>query len=172
MSNRPVCRFRPLRGVPRRPRVDRLPRPVAMVGRRSGAHSGLRCGTTSSSASGLPTFSPTTGCRGALVPEPTSTSTRSGAMPAATGPRFSTRRRRWRCRRSSLGAELLSRTAAFAQTLRSLGVEPGDRAVSSAGYPRSHHRLPPATAAIGAIWSACGQDYTAKAALNRLRQFR
>ncbi|OKH65237.1 acetoacetyl-CoA synthetase [Mycobacterium sp. SWH-M3] len=67
-------------------------------------------------------------------------------------------------------AELLSRTAAFAQTLRSLGVEPGDRVV---GYlPNIPEAIIAflATAAIGAIWSACGQDYTAKAALDRLGQ--
>ncbi|MQY19184.1 acetoacetate--CoA ligase [Nocardia macrotermitis] len=67
-------------------------------------------------------------------------------------------------------AELLSRTAAFARTLREQGVAPGDRVV---GY------LPDipetviaflATASIGAVWSACGQDYSAKAALDRLGQ--
>jgi acetoacetyl-CoA synthetase len=67
-------------------------------------------------------------------------------------------------------AELLRRTAAFAKTLRSLGVTAGDRVV---GYLPN---IPEAviaflgTASIGAVWSACGQDYSAKAALDRLGQ--
>ncbi|WP_280471069.1 AMP-binding protein [Nocardia cyriacigeorgica] len=66
--------------------------------------------------------------------------------------------------------ELIDRTAAFARTLRSLGVRPGDRV---AGYLPN---IPEAViaflgaAAVGAVWSACGQDYTAKAALDRLGQ--
>jgi acetoacetyl-CoA synthetase len=66
--------------------------------------------------------------------------------------------------------ELLGRSAAFAQTLRSQGVTAGDRVV---GYlpniPEAVIALL-ATASIGAIWSACGQDYSAKAALDRLGQ--
>ncbi|WP_433593865.1 acetoacetate--CoA ligase [Nocardia sp. CA-145437] len=66
--------------------------------------------------------------------------------------------------------ELLTRTGALARSLRTLGVGPGDRV---AGY------LPDiaetviaflATASIGAIWSVCGQDYSAQAALDRLGQ--
>ncbi|KUI21942.1 acetoacetyl-CoA synthetase [Mycobacterium sp. GA-1285] len=67
-------------------------------------------------------------------------------------------------------AELLGRTAAFAQTLRDLGVRAGDRVV---GYlPNIPEAVIAflATASIGAIWSACGQDYSAKAALDRLGQ--
>ncbi|BBY45485.1 acetoacetate--CoA ligase [Mycolicibacterium celeriflavum] len=67
-------------------------------------------------------------------------------------------------------AELLSRTAAFAQKLRSLGVTAGDRVI---GYlPNVPEAVIAflATASIGAIWSACGQDYSAKAALDRLGQ--
>jgi acetoacetyl-CoA synthetase len=66
--------------------------------------------------------------------------------------------------------ELLGRTAAFAQTLRSHGVTAGDRVV---GYlPNIPEAVIAflATASIGAIWSACGQDYSAKAALDRLGQ--
>jgi acetoacetyl-CoA synthetase len=66
--------------------------------------------------------------------------------------------------------ELLGRTAAFARTLRSLGVTSGDRVV---GYlPNIPEAVIAflATASIGAIWSACGQDYSAKAALDRLGQ--
>ncbi|CAM4013437.1 acetoacetate--CoA ligase [Smaragdicoccus niigatensis] len=66
--------------------------------------------------------------------------------------------------------ELVAATAAFARTLTELGVGRGDRVV---GY------LPDipeaviaflATASIGAIWSGCGQDYSASAALDRLGQ--
>ena len=67
-------------------------------------------------------------------------------------------------------AELLSRTAAFARRLRSLGVSSGDRVV---GYlPNNPEAIIAflATASIGAIWSACGQDYSAKAAMDRLGQ--
>lgn len=66
--------------------------------------------------------------------------------------------------------ELLGRTAAFARTLRSHGVGVGDRVV---GYlPNIPEAIIAflATASIGAIWSACGQDYSAKAALDRLGQ--
>ncbi|MGE2690258.1 acetoacetate--CoA ligase [Mycolicibacterium pulveris] len=67
-------------------------------------------------------------------------------------------------------AELLGRTAAFAQRLRELGVSSGDRVV---GYlPNIPEAVIAflATASIGAVWSACGQDYSAKAALDRLGQ--
>jgi len=67
-------------------------------------------------------------------------------------------------------AELLGRTAALAQTLRDLGVTPGDRVV---GYlPNIPEAVVAflATASIGAVWSACGQDYSPKAALDRLGQ--
>jgi acetoacetyl-CoA synthetase len=66
--------------------------------------------------------------------------------------------------------QLLGRTAAFAQTLRAHGVTAGDRVV---GYlPNVPEAVIAflATASIGAIWSACGQDYSAKAALDRLGQ--
>jgi acetoacetyl-CoA synthetase len=66
--------------------------------------------------------------------------------------------------------ELLGRVGAFAQTLRSHGVAAGDRVV---GYlPNIPEAVVAflATASIGAIWSACGQDYSAKAALDRLGQ--
>jgi acetoacetyl-CoA synthetase len=66
--------------------------------------------------------------------------------------------------------ELLGRTAEFAERLRSLGVGAGDRVV---GYlPNVPEAVIAflATASIGAIWSACGQDYSAKAALDRLGQ--
>ncbi len=67
-------------------------------------------------------------------------------------------------------AELLGRTAAFAAKLRSLGVGVGDRVV---GYlPNIPEAVIAflAAASVGAIWSACGQDYSAKAALDRLGQ--
>ncbi|NKY85007.1 acetoacetate--CoA ligase [Nocardia veterana] len=67
-------------------------------------------------------------------------------------------------------SELLGRTAALAATLRELGVGPGDRVV---GYlPNIPEAVVAflASASIGAVWSACGQDYSAKAALDRLGQ--
>ncbi|MGY4648021.1 acetoacetate--CoA ligase [Mycobacterium sp. URHB0021] len=67
-------------------------------------------------------------------------------------------------------AELLGRTAAFARHLRTLGVTAGDRVV---GYlPNIPEAVIAflAAASIGAVWSACGQDYSAKAALDRLGQ--
>jgi acetoacetyl-CoA synthetase len=67
-------------------------------------------------------------------------------------------------------SELLGRTAAFARKLRGLGVAAGDRVV---GYlPNIPEAVIAflATASIGAVWSACGQDYSAKAALDRLGQ--
>ncbi|MFD7841605.1 acetoacetate--CoA ligase [Nocardia sp. NPDC059764] len=67
-------------------------------------------------------------------------------------------------------AALVATAAAFARTLRELGVGPGDRV---AGYlPNIAEAVIAflATAGIGAIWSACGQDYSAQAALDRLGQ--
>ncbi|MFG1789868.1 acetoacetate--CoA ligase [Nocardia sp. NPDC049149] len=67
-------------------------------------------------------------------------------------------------------AELIDDTAALARTLRALGVRPGDRV---AGYlPNIPEAVVAflATASIGAVWSACGQDYSPKAALDRLGQ--
>ncbi len=67
-------------------------------------------------------------------------------------------------------AELLRQTAALAATLRDLGVGAGDRV---AGYlPNIPEAVVAflATASIGAVWSACGQDYSAPAALTRLGQ--
>jgi len=67
-------------------------------------------------------------------------------------------------------AELIEQTAALARTLRELGVQPGDRVI---GYlPNIPETVIAflATASIGAVWSACGQDYSPKAALDRLGQ--
>lgn len=66
--------------------------------------------------------------------------------------------------------ELLGRAAAFADKLRACGIQPGDRVV---GYlPNIPEAVIAflATASVGAVWSACGQDYSAKAALDRLGQ--
>ncbi len=65
-------------------------------------------------------------------------------------------------------SELRRQTASFAAVLRSHGIGPGDRVV---GYLPN---IPEAvvallgTAAVGATWAACGQDYAAPAALDRL----
>ncbi|SNT52426.1 acetoacetate--CoA ligase [Rhodococcoides kyotonense] len=66
--------------------------------------------------------------------------------------------------------ELARQSAAVSRTLREAGVEPGDRVV---GYlPNIPEAIVAflATASIGAVWSACGQDYSASAALDRLGQ--
>ncbi|MFE3261299.1 acetoacetate--CoA ligase [Nocardia sp. NPDC059091] len=67
-------------------------------------------------------------------------------------------------------AALIATAAAFAHTLRAQGVGPGDRV---AGYlPNIPEAVIAflATASIGAVWSGCGQDYSAQAALDRLGQ--
>lgn len=73
-------------------------------------------------------------------------------------------------RRETSWAQLHRETAALAATLREYGVTTGDRVV---GYlpniPEAIVALL-ATAGIGAVWSACGQDYAAPAALDRLGQ--
>ncbi|MFC4375711.1 acetoacetate--CoA ligase [Nocardia halotolerans] len=72
--------------------------------------------------------------------------------------------------REILWSELIEQVTVFARTLREQGVEAGDRVV---GYlPNIPEAVVAflATASIGAVWSACGQDYSAKAALDRLGQ--
>ncbi|WP_345344603.1 acetoacetate--CoA ligase [Rhodococcus olei] len=67
-------------------------------------------------------------------------------------------------------AELRRQVGALAATLKSHGVGPGDRVV---GYlPNIPEAVTAflATASVGAIWAACGQDYSAPAALDRLGQ--
>ncbi|TAM91001.1 MAG: acetoacetate--CoA ligase [Jatrophihabitans sp.] len=66
--------------------------------------------------------------------------------------------------------ELRERTAALAATLRDLGVQQGDAVV---GYlPNTSVAVIAflATASLGAIWSACAQDYAAKGAADRFGQ--
>ncbi|QNG19674.1 acetoacetate--CoA ligase [Rhodococcus triatomae] len=66
--------------------------------------------------------------------------------------------------------ELRGQVAAFAATLRAHGVGSGDRVV---GYlPNIPEAVVAflATASLGAVWAACGQDYSAPAALDRLGQ--
>ena len=67
-------------------------------------------------------------------------------------------------------AELRAQVAAFAGWLRATGVRPGDRVV---GYlPNSTPTLVAflASASIGAVWAACGQDYSAEGAAARFAQ--
>ncbi|MGW0177061.1 acetoacetate--CoA ligase [Rhodococcus sp. NPDC003322] len=67
-------------------------------------------------------------------------------------------------------AELRRQVGALAATLKAHGVGSGDRVV---GYlPNIPEAVIAflATASLGAIWAACGQDYSAPAALNRLGQ--
>jgi acetoacetyl-CoA synthetase len=66
--------------------------------------------------------------------------------------------------------ELHARVGALTNTLRALGVGDGDRVV---GYlPNTSAAIIAllATASLGAIWSACGQDYAAKGAADRFGQ--
>lgn len=66
--------------------------------------------------------------------------------------------------------ELERQVGALAETLRHAGVTPGDRVV--AYLPNIPQAVVAflATAAIGAVWAACGQDYAADAAASRFRQ--
>lgn len=66
--------------------------------------------------------------------------------------------------------ELRRQVAALANTLRSNGVQPGDRVV---GYvPNTAESVVAflATASLGATWASCGQDYAAPAAAARFEQ--
>ncbi|MFB7087849.1 acetoacetate--CoA ligase [Streptomyces sp. NPDC056296] len=66
--------------------------------------------------------------------------------------------------------ELRDQVGALAAWLRRRGVTAGDRVV---GYlPNTSHAVTAflATASIGAVWSACGQDYGADGAANRFAQ--
>ncbi|WP_079178326.1 acetoacetate--CoA ligase [Streptomyces mangrovisoli] len=67
-------------------------------------------------------------------------------------------------------AELRQQVGALAAWLRGQGVRAGDRV---AGYlPNTAHAVVAflASASIGAVWSACGQDYGADGAANRFAQ--
>ncbi|WP_328360515.1 acetoacetate--CoA ligase [Streptomyces sp. NBC_00445] len=68
------------------------------------------------------------------------------------------------------GARLRGQVASVAATLRDLGVGQGDRV---AGYlPNTPHAIVAflAAASLGAVWSVCGQDYSAAAATDRFAQ--
>ena len=68
--------------------------------------------------------------------------------------------------------ELRAEVASVAAALRGLGVQPGDRVV---GYlPNTGVSVVAflATASLGAVWSACGQDYGPSAAADRFGQLR
>ena len=80
------------------------------------------------------------------------------------------RRRRGRDHHQTTWAQLRAQVAALARWLREAGVRRGDRVV---GYlPDSTPALVAflATASIGAIWSACAQDYGAGGAAARFAQ--
>ncbi len=67
-------------------------------------------------------------------------------------------------------AELRAQVGALSAWLRRRGVRAGDRVV---GYlPNTAHTVVAflATASVGAVWSACGQDYGADGAANRFAQ--
>ncbi len=66
--------------------------------------------------------------------------------------------------------ELRAEVASVAQALRGLGVVPGDRVVGYLPSTRVSLVAFLATASLGAIWSACAQDYGAQAAADRFGQ--
>lgn len=66
--------------------------------------------------------------------------------------------------------ELLRQTTALAHTLRDHGVAPGDRVVAYLPTIAETVIAFLATACVGAVWGACGQDYSAPAAIDRLGQ--
>lgn len=73
-------------------------------------------------------------------------------------------------RREITWRQLRGQVGAVAAWLSDQGVEQGDRVV---GYlPNSHHTIVAflASASIGAIWSACGEDYAAEGAATKLGQ--
>ncbi|MET7996412.1 acetoacetate--CoA ligase [Amycolatopsis sp. NPDC005232] len=73
-------------------------------------------------------------------------------------------------RRELTWADLARDVAAFAGTLRGFGVQAGDRV---AGYlPNTAESVIAflGTASIGAVWAACGQDYSPHAAAERFGQ--
>lgn len=73
-------------------------------------------------------------------------------------------------RKSLTWSQLREQSVAFAQTLRGLGVGVGD--VVAAYLPDVPEALVAflGTAAVGAIWSGCGQDYAPSGAAGRLAQ--
>lgn len=68
--------------------------------------------------------------------------------------------------------ELRTEVASVAAALRGLGVVPGDRVVGYLPNTRVSVVAFLATASIGAVWSACGQDYGPSAAADRFGQLR
>ena len=68
--------------------------------------------------------------------------------------------------------ELRAEVASVAAVLRGLGVVPGDRVVGYLPNTRVSVVAFLATASIGAVWSACGQDYGPSAAADRFGQLR
>ena len=66
--------------------------------------------------------------------------------------------------------ELRARVAAFAEGLRRLGVEPGDRVC--AYLPNSPEAIVGflASASIGAVWSSCSPDFGARSVVDRFAQ--
>lgn len=73
-------------------------------------------------------------------------------------------------RREISWTELLDRVTAFAATLRTAGVQPGDRVV---GYLTNADEAIIAflgSAAVGAVWACCAPDYGVSAAIDRLEQ--
>ena len=73
-------------------------------------------------------------------------------------------------RRTLTYRELAAATAAFAETLRGLGVEKGDRVAGWLPNVPETVIAMLATASIGAVWSACSPDFGVEGALDRFGQ--
>src|SRR5208282_5621076 len=72
--------------------------------------------------------------------------------------------------KSTTWGELESRTGAFAETLRRLGVRSGDRVAAYLPNTAEAVIAMLATASIGAVWSSCAPDFGAHSAVDRLKQ--
>ena len=134
--------------------------------------SGPRCGTTSSSVTGRTRSSRTRAMPGAQwFPGVTAELRRPGHPQRAHRSARDHPRRRGRQRPSnSRGTNCSGALRRSPTRCGPIGVGVGDRV---AGYlPNIPEAVIAflATASVGAIWSACGQDYSAKAALDRLGQ--
>ena len=73
-------------------------------------------------------------------------------------------------RRALTYRELAAATAAFAETLRGLGVEKGDRVAGWLPNVPETVVAMLATASIGAVWSSCSPDFGVEGALDRFGQ--
>ncbi|MEZ4644343.1 MAG: acetoacetate--CoA ligase [Chloroflexota bacterium] len=67
-------------------------------------------------------------------------------------------------------AEIQEKVAALAQTLRDLGVQPGDRVVAYMPHIPETIIALFAAASVGAVWSSCSPDFGSRSVLDRFQQ--